>query len=351
MTGGAGFIGSHLVERLLNEGARVTVIDDLSTGNLQNLDSCIQDKALTVVKGDMTDVAGFVPALAGADVLFHTAAFFRDSYKGGRHWDELKRVNVEGTAALIAAAHAAGIRNFVHTSSVAVLNGPPGASIDETNLRDPADADDYFRSKIFAEREVLAFLDQHPDMRAVLVLPGWMWGPGDIGPTSSGQVALDVVRGKLPAIPPGSFSLVDARDVAEALIAAADRGERGERYIAAGRHMTMRETIPLIGKAAGVKVPSMDMPRSLLMAYAASQEAWARISGRPVLVSLASARLLVREADRSRYDHAKSERVLGVTFRPVETTIADTLAWYRDNGWLPAAAPFPLGGNAARRAG
>ena len=57
-----------------------------------------------VVKGDMGEVGAFAAALAGCDVVFHAAAHFRDSYKGGRHWDELRRINVDGTAALIAAA-------------------------------------------------------------------------------------------------------------------------------------------------------------------------------------------------------------------------------------------------------
>lgn len=67
-----------------------------------------------------------------------------------------------------------------------------------------------------------------------------MWGPGDVGPTSAAQLALDVVRGKLPGLVPGSFSVVDARDVALAQISAAEKGRRGKRYLAAGRHMTMR---------------------------------------------------------------------------------------------------------------
>ena len=71
---------------------------------------------------------------------------------------------MDGTAALIA-AHAAGVRRFVHTSSIAVLDGPPGTLIDETCDRLPADADDYYRSKILADDAVRAFLRLHPDMR------------------------------------------------------------------------------------------------------------------------------------------------------------------------------------------
>ncbi len=78
----------------------------------------------------------------------------------------------------------------------------PARQLDETCLRADADADDYYRSKILADRIVLSFLEVHPEMHACMVLPGWMWGPADIGPTSSGQLVNDVVRGKLPGPDP-----------------------------------------------------------------------------------------------------------------------------------------------------
>ena len=176
-------------------------------------------------------------------------------------------------------------------------------------------------------------------MHASFVLPGWMWGPADIGPTSSGQFVNDVVLGKLPGLLPGSFSVVDARDVARAQISAAERGQRGERYLAAGRHMTMQELVPLVGKIAGIKTPTSNLPFPLLYFLAAAQELYAKISGKPILLSLATVRLMRKEAGRSHFIHTKSEQKLHLKFRPVEQTVADTVAWYRHNGWLPSASP------------
>ena len=159
-------------------------------------------------------------------------------------------------------------------------------------------------------------------------------GPGDIGPTSAGQLVNDVARGKLPGLVPGSFSVVDARDVALAQIAAAERGRRGERYLAAGRHMEMGELIPLLGQVAGIPVPTRKLPLSLLYALAAIQEVYARITGKPVLLGLATVRLMVREAGRTRFNPAKSEHELGLHFRPLAQTLADTVGWYRQHGWF-----------------
>jgi len=112
---------------------------------------------------------------------FHTAAYFRDNYKGGKHWDQLHTTNVVGTANLLKACYEAGIRRFVHTSSTAIIQFRPGEWADETMLRMENEADDYQRSKILSDQGVLKFLDAHPDFWAVFVLPGWMHGPGDSG--------------------------------------------------------------------------------------------------------------------------------------------------------------------------
>ncbi|MEK1842749.1 MAG: NAD-dependent epimerase/dehydratase family protein, partial [Pseudomonas sp.] len=232
VTGATGLLGNNLVRELVAHGCAVKALVRSRAKGEQQFKHL---QGVELVVGDMADVDAFATSLQGCDTVFHTAAFFRDNYKGGSHWKELEKINVEGTRRLLAQAYNAGIRRFIHTSSIAVLDGAPGTSIDETCLRADADADDYYRSKILADRVVLSFLERHPEMHACMILPGWMWGPADIGPTSSGQLVNDVVRGKLPGLIPGSFSVVDARDVALAQIAAARHGRRGERYLAAGR--------------------------------------------------------------------------------------------------------------------
>ncbi|MGT2492511.1 hypothetical protein ACU4GD_23200 [Cupriavidus basilensis] len=108
--------------------------------------------------------------------MFHTAAFFRDNHKGGSHWETLRRINVDGTAALIGQAYACwcpALRaDLVHCRA----QRRAGRGDRRDQRRDPAEADDYYRSKILADRAVQAFLEATPDMHATFVLPGWMWG-------------------------------------------------------------------------------------------------------------------------------------------------------------------------------
>ncbi|MFO2465280.1 SDR family oxidoreductase [Pseudomonas sp. 15FMM2] len=329
VTGATGLLGNNLVRELVARGYTVKALVRSRTKGEQQLGDLPN---VELVVGDMADVSAFSESLQGCDTVFHTAAFFRDNYKGGSHWAELEKVNVTGTRDLLHQAYSAGIRRFVHTSSIAVLDGEPGTAIDETCLRAQADADDYYRSKILADGVVLTFLETHPQMHACMVLPGWMWGPGDIGPTSSGQLVKDVVSGKLPGLIPGTFSVVDARDVALALVAAAKYGRRAERYLAAGRNLNMRQLVPLLGRIAGVKTPARQLPLPVLYILAAVQETYARLTGKPILLSMATLRLLIREEHRTCFDHRKSEQELGLSFRALEQTITDTVAWYRTHG-------------------
>ena len=331
VTGATGLLGNNLVRELLSRGVRVKALArsrakaELQFAGLPGLE---------IVEGDMLAVPGFASALAGVDVLFHAAAHFRDSYTGGNHWEELRATNIEGARNLLSAAYDAGVRRAVMTSSIAVLDGPRGAVINETMLRRVDKADDYYRSKILADEVAFAAMKAHLDMNISFVLPGWMHGPGDAGPTSAGQVTLDFVNLKLPGVAPGTFSVVDARDVARAMITAAERGRRGERYLAAGRHMTRAELFKVYEHVTGVPAPKGKLPPLLLLAIATVSEAMARLTGKPTLLSLATVRLMLREAERSRFDHAKSERELGVSFRPVAETLRDEIAWFRAHGRL-----------------
>jgi len=125
--------------------------------------------------------------------------------------------------------------------------------------------------------------------------------------------------------------------VAEAAIAAAEKGRRGERYLAAGRHMTMAEVLAAYARVSGRAAPAQTIPGPVLLAIATASEAKAKLTKKPVLLSLATVKLMLREADRTRFDHTKSQRELGLVFRPVDQTLTDEIAWYRANGWLADA--------------
>jgi dihydroflavonol-4-reductase len=328
VTGATGLLGNNLVRALVAKGVTVRAL----VRSRNKAEKQFPSLSVELVEGDINQTETFANQLAGVDTVFHTAAYFRDHYKGGKHWQQLYTTNVVGTASLLEVCYRAGIRRFVHTSSTAVLRGRPGEPTDETMLRDEKEADDYQRSKILADREVLKFLEAHPDFWAAFVLPGWIHGPGDFGPTTAGQTVLDYLHKRFPGIPPGGFSVVDARDVADALIRVAERGTRGARYIAAGKPMTMAEVFATLEKISGVPAPRNKVPMAALYLIGGLSELQARLTGSPALLSWATVQLIAHEGSRNKYDHTKTERELGIRFRDVQQTLQDEIEWFEGQG-------------------
>src|SRR6266404_4347935 len=116
VTGGAGFIGSHLVERLLGDGHRVSVVDDFSTGRMANLNPSAGSPKLEIHECDVAESAGLEPIMDGAEWVFHLAAL-ADIVPSIQRPLDYHRANVDGTVAVLEAARAAGATRFVYAAS------------------------------------------------------------------------------------------------------------------------------------------------------------------------------------------------------------------------------------------
>jgi dihydroflavonol-4-reductase len=251
VTGSTGLLGSNIVRSLLDRGHAVVALARSVEKARQQLG---ESPRLTIVCGDMEDIATFADALAGCDVLFHCAAYFREYYMNGDHRAQLHRINVQGTIALLNQAEAAGIRRTIYiSSSGAIAPRPDGKHSTETDLypRRAKVENHYFQSKVEAEYAIAEWLQTHQH-DVISILPSWMHGPQDAAPTSAGQLVIDFLDRKLPAIPPGGSAVVDAQDVALAAIAAVDRGRSGERYIVTNRYASLLELNRILEKVSGI---------------------------------------------------------------------------------------------------
>ena len=162
VTGATGLLGNNLVRALVNRGIKVTGL----VRNIKNAKKQFSDLEITFVEGNLNNPDSYKEALKGCDGLFHTAAYFKEAYKGGEnHWSKLYNTNVTGTIELMTAAKKAGIKNMVHTSSIAVLKAEKDQLIDETMLRDKDDKEinDYYLSKILSDEAVKKFLNENPN--------------------------------------------------------------------------------------------------------------------------------------------------------------------------------------------
>ena len=328
VTGATGLLGSNLVQTLLEHGHEVRGL----VRSPEKAQRVFPGGKVDLVTGNIRDVATFDAALAGCDALFHTAAYFREYYQPGDHKAMLEKINVQGTIDLLIAAEKHGIKKAVHISSAGVIGRKPdGSPGDENTPPDElASSNLYFASKVQAELAISRFLKER-SLPVTMVLPSWMWGPGDWAPTAAGKLVLDFMKQKLPGVVDGGCSVVDVRDVAQATISAAHLGRSGERYIVGGTYHDIADVLATLERVTGVPAPKRKIPYALSLAVGAGAETWARLTSSTALVTRAGVRLLhAKNAVRS----DKAVRELSATFRPFEETVRDEVEWFRSQHFL-----------------
>ncbi len=332
VTGATGLLGSNVVAAL--EAAGHSVIGLVrSRARAAGL---LPDSTAELVEGDLTDVAGFSAALRGCDAVCHTAAYHREFYTSAKdHAAELERLNVAATRQILKAAADAGVSRFIHIGSCGAVgmqaNGEPG--VEDTPPLPIELENAYFASKLRADEAVAAFAKEHTRPAVVTIIPAWMLGPGDAAPSPGGRMILDFIARKVPGVTDGGQCVVDARDVANAVVAALERGATG-RYIVAGQYRTVAEIFATLERVTGVKAPTLRLPHGAVMAYAFASELFGRLTRRPVLVRPASARALHAKLS---WSSEKARRDLGISFRPLDDTLRDAVQWFRAHGMARAA--------------
>ena len=321
VTGGTGLLGWNLVDQLLEQGHSVKAL----VRSEERARLLPESGQLEIVVGNLEDVPAFGDDLEGCDVVLHCAGYHRECSASGDHREALRRINVDATVSLIEAAREHGVGNFVFVSSNGATGAPPnGSAQTESCPYDNQNDNAYFRSKVEAERAIDQVLARDPGMRVVVIRPAMMVGPNDAGPSPAGQVLRRLLRGEMPVVLPGNLVVVDARDVASAVLAAATRGVSGDRFIVGGRAVTFLELASTVEAAAGVPAPRRRPPYPVALAMLTLAAVAGRVSGHLAPVSPADLR---RMRHLRAPDSSKAARVLGVEFRPLTETIRDTVAW------------------------
>jgi dihydroflavonol-4-reductase len=324
VTGSTGLLGINLVRVLHQAGHEVWAL----ARSKEKAQQTLGDMTARIVVGDIRKVAEFAPCLKGVDVVFHTAAYFREYYTPGDHSNAVELTNVKGTMELAQAAHAMGVGKMIHTSSAGIVglqaDGSPG---DERTPPWPGVTSNlYLNSKRKVEPLLFKFA-REKGFFVASALPAWMWGPHDVGPTPSGKLVYDALANKLPPmVPPGGSAVVDARDVAIAMLRIAQVGLSGERYILSGGFAELTDIVANLAAWTGAKPPKRQIPFGAAIALATAAETWSRITGNDSPMSVEAIRLMNA---RLRVTAAKAEKELGVTFRRFPVTLADTVAWAR----------------------
>ncbi len=260
VTGGAGFIGSHLVDHLVREGFEVAVLDNLSTGSLENVKHLSASKGFSFVRGDVADKRRVDESLKDVDVVFHLAAVTSVPFSV-KNPVETFRVNVEGTRNLLEACIREGVERFIYVSSCAVYGEPEYLPVDEKHPLRPISP--YAESKLEAERLCMEFQETY-GLKTTVLRPFNVYGSGMRSDQYGGVVASFIERlrlGKPPIIygdGTQTRDFVHVEDVVRAMILALDNeGAAGRTFnVATGVPTSINRlaqlVIDLFG-ASGVK--------------------------------------------------------------------------------------------------
>jgi nucleoside-diphosphate-sugar epimerase len=268
VTGGSGFVGGRLIERLRAEGHDVRALprSDASAERVRSLGA-------EPVAGELADCASLRAGAAGCELAFHAAATLGDS--GSR--EEFERGNVQGTQNVLAACAEAGVRRLVHVSTEAVLfAGRPLVQVDETAPTQPESAALYSATKARAEQAVIAANGDR--LETVVVRPRFVWGAGD---TTLLPRMVEMVRsGRFAWIGGGDHltSTTHIDNTVEGLMLGARRGHPGNVYfVTDGEPVVFREFVGELLATQGVAAPTRSIPLPVAWMLMSFGEAAARL--------------------------------------------------------------------------
>jgi nucleoside-diphosphate-sugar epimerase len=324
VTGGTGFLGRALVERLAREH-RVTLLVRPSASR----DGFPASVAFAV--GDVTDRSSVVAAAAGQEAIVHAAALVKLVAKAA----DFDRVNVEGLENVLWAAAEAQVGRLVYVSSFIALGpteeGPQGELDETAESRVRPWINDYERTKTLADRRAREAIAAGAPV--VVVYPGVIYGAGAM--TEGNLVVrgvIEALHGRLPALvgdPGRRWSYVHVDDVAAGVQAALELAPTGGRYVLGGENVSLGDFYRTVGELSGVAMPRRWLPKGVAKTMGRLMRGWSRLFG-------GTPKLTPDLVEVCHHDWAyRSEtaaRVLGYRFRSLREGMGETIRWLETTG-------------------
>ncbi|MEP6801846.1 MAG: hopanoid-associated sugar epimerase [Acidobacteriota bacterium] len=325
VTGGTGFVGSHIVRALLERGDAVRCLVRRASRrtNLEGLD-------VEIAVGDLKDPPSLRDAVRGCRAVYHCGADYR---LGARDPASIFASNVAGTDNLLRAAADSAVKRVVYTSSVGALGHASDGS--PANEETPVTPDSligaYKQSKYEAEAVARDWADR--GLPVVIVNPSTPVGERDVKPTPTGKMILDFLNRRMPAYVDTGLNLIDVRDVARGHLLAAERGRVGERYILGNRNMTLKEIFDALSVLSGVPSPRWKLPHWVPIAAASLDLVISRVRGKDPSIPLEGVRM---SRQPMFFDSSRAVRELELPQSDVLAALARAVAWFRANGYVRA---------------
>ena len=329
VTGGSGFIGGVLTQRLVARGDRVVALARSDAAA-----TAVSRHGAEAVRGDVLDEDSLVAGMAGCGLAFHVAGVNTHCPPDP---SALMRVNVEGAVNAVRAAARAGVPRVVLTSSAAAVGEAFGTVGHEDSPHRGSYLSLYDRSKHEGERAAFAAADRH-DVEVVALNPSSVQGPGRTA--GNGKIIIDYLNGRLRVFVDTWISVVDVADCVEGHLLAAERGRPGRRYVLNGATIPSGDALELVTALAGVDERVRMIPPPLARTAAAIVEAAARARGRHASLCRARVRTILHG---HRYDGARATRELGLDYTPTAETFRRTIEWAVAEGLVTRPLPGVAG--------
>ncbi len=303
VTGATGCLGEHVVEALADQGTRIRALvrESSRTAHLERLGVEIQ-------RGSLTDDADLRRAVEGMEVVFHLGGLVIDDRPddtSGELWEQIRRVNVEGSERLARAAVAAGVRRLVFCSSVRLFGFGNQMLWDEDDPRTPSDL--YSKGKALTE-EALLRVGAETGLEVVNVRPRFIYGNHDryVLP----KLVQQVQKGWTPIVGGDAIcDLIYARDCAQGLLLAAERPVAGQSFnLTSGECLSIREILEEVARALGRRIRFVPVPPLAAYGLAATSELGAKAMGRRPPLSRAQLRWYLND---HHFSIARARRELG----------------------------------------
>lgn len=324
VTGATGLIGNAVAKKLAAKGTRVRAL-------VRDLDRAkkLLPAEVELARGDITDRASVDAAMNDVARVFHTAGMPEQWQRDDAIFD---RVNRGGTVNVLESALAAKVERVAYTSTMDVFAAPRGGTVIETNLDPDPKPTVYERSKQAADREVEAIRAKGLDV--VHLNPAAVYGPSPVH-VALNDFFIKVLNKKAPLLPPGGVSVAFVDPVADAHLAAMERGTSGERYLLACEHVSMVHLAEVILEQAGgeTRVPPR-APLAVMRALAAVSAPLARTFGFTPLVAPGQVSFLTWDAH---VDATKARRELDYMPTPLALGVHATIDFLRDEELVPRA--------------
>lgn len=317
VTGGTGFIGQQVVRKLLARHYAVYALAR-SAASAQTLAAL----GCTIVQGDITDVESMREGMAGSDVVFHIAAWYK---VGSPDWLQAEAINVGGTRNVLRLAHELGVPRIIYTSTIAVFGDTQGQLVDETFYQGGPFLSEYDRTKWLAHYKVAVPLIEK-GAPIIIVMPGMVYGPGD---TSSLAEMMRLFYRGLPALPGPEtmFTFAHVEDIAEGHLLAMEKGQIGESYILAGPAIPLGEMMDFWGHLTGKSAPLLRIPAQMARPFAPVMGAAGAVLPLPSSFSREATQLL-GATYIARSDKARAQ--LGWQTRPLQIGMVETFKWIEE---------------------